>query len=313
LPSADRFKDFVANHFFGSLGVAIAYLALTNDGYVWCDHFENLGGGNPATGTSPDFVFARDDHKGVALLESKATRRANSRRFDNRVADGYLEQVEPHLGYTAGNVTASHGYCIGSWLTSPDRAELFAHYTEPQPQSSDGEEISTDPFWVQQNNFATAFQLAYGTDLSAQIRHGQLERSTIPFLEFEWLGRQWLTSSIVRQTENGMQGIAYMLDGPNAVLKGPLRPEAYPFTSFAIEETCALAILKGLRFGDSADVRRFELKAMPRQLRSRAREEYWGAVFADGLAVVSGQCQIGELTEVIWHKESAQLQRLRDS
>ena len=66
--------------------------------------------------------LARHGHGDAALVESKGTRSDTSTGFNSTVDDGYTGQVEPHLGYTVGTSTASHGYCIGSYLKSPTKA-----------------------------------------------------------------------------------------------------------------------------------------------------------------------------------------------
>jgi hypothetical protein len=58
LSSADNFKDFAKSYLAGIVAAGIAYLTMINDGYIWADHFENIGGGNTSTKRTPDFVFA---------------------------------------------------------------------------------------------------------------------------------------------------------------------------------------------------------------------------------------------------------------
>ena len=62
MSTADNFKDYVKSYFAGTIASALAYLEMIGDGYVWSDHFENLGGGNTSTKRTPDFVFARPGH-----------------------------------------------------------------------------------------------------------------------------------------------------------------------------------------------------------------------------------------------------------
>jgi hypothetical protein len=201
--AADNFKDYVKSYFSGTIASGLAYLAMINDSYVWSDHFENIKGGNPNVARSPDFVFARPGHADVALVESKGTRSANARGFDSTVNDGYVGQVEPHLGFQVGTSTASHGYCIGSYLTSTTKGELNVHYTDlvaaapaSPPGAGPGSTASapgSNPT-VQQHNYATAFRLAHSESLSRQIREGEITDQIIPFAYFEWLGRQWITA-----------------------------------------------------------------------------------------------------------------------
>jgi len=57
LASADDIKDFAKSYFSGTVAQGLAYLAMIREGYSWSDHFEALGGGNPAVTRKPDFVF----------------------------------------------------------------------------------------------------------------------------------------------------------------------------------------------------------------------------------------------------------------
>jgi len=109
LASADKFKDYVKSYFSGTVATGLAYLAMINESYVWSDHFENAGGGNASHARKPDFVFGGHG-VGVALMESKGSRSGTLTGFDTTVLDGYVGQVEPHLGYTVGGAMATHGY-----------------------------------------------------------------------------------------------------------------------------------------------------------------------------------------------------------
>lgn len=64
------------------------------------------------------------------------------------------------IGYTVGNATASHGFCIGSWMRSGTFAELYVHGTAPASVS--GQVARSVPIGVvQRGNYATAFRLAH--------------------------------------------------------------------------------------------------------------------------------------------------------
>ena len=181
--SADNFKDFMKSYFAGTVASGLAYLAMIADGYRWSDHFENIKGGNSAVRRTPDFVFARDGRPDVALVESKGTRSDTAKGFDSTVEDGYINQVEPHLGFTVGSSMASHGYCVGSYLKSPTTGELNVHYTDlvtVSPTGSSGGGPGTNAT-VQRHNYATAFRLAHSELLSEQIRRRQIENRSILF------------------------------------------------------------------------------------------------------------------------------------
>ena len=174
--SADTLKDFVKSYFAGTIASALAYLAMIKDGYVWSDHFENIGGGSTTATRTPDFVFARPNQTDVALMESKGTRSLAAGAFDKTVENGYLGQVEPHLGHTVGTAIATHGYSIGSWLTSTTKAELNIHHTDAVTAAGGGGPSSGSIAAVQQNNYATAFRLAHSEDFSRQIKDRQARR-----------------------------------------------------------------------------------------------------------------------------------------
>jgi hypothetical protein len=134
---ADNLKDYVKSYFAGTVGAGLAYLAMINEGYVWSDHFENVGGGNSATKRQPDYVFTGPS-TGLALMEAKGTRSATTSAFGKTVQDGYKGQVEPHLGHPVGGQTAVRGYAIGAWMYSKDQAELYMHHTRASTPPASG-------------------------------------------------------------------------------------------------------------------------------------------------------------------------------
>jgi hypothetical protein len=286
LTSADQFKDYVKSYFAGTIASALGYLAMIADGYVWSDHFENIKGGNPAVRRSPDFVFARPGQPDVALMESKGTRSATSGAFDATIKDGYVGQIEPHLGYSVGTATATHGYSIGSWLTSTTKAELNIHHTDavsavppgaPPPSGS----IAA----VQQNNYATAFRLAHSEQLSQQIRSGDIPEE-IPFYQFEWLGRKWLTSRMIRGWfDHGDARYKQSLD--RLAYSDFFFPYARFYPTFAVDRSCADGLLKALS-GFWPEDAPFPIEPLPETLRKEARggeAAAAAAIFPDGLAV----------------------------
>ncbi|HXO71638.1 MAG TPA: hypothetical protein VN838_21985 [Bradyrhizobium sp.] len=281
LQSADNFKDFVKSYFAGTVASGLAYLAMINDGYVWSDHFENIGGGNTTATRTPDFVFARAGQNDVALMESKGTRSAAPTSFDKTVKDGYVGQIEPHLGHRVGTATATHGFSIGAWLTSTARAELNIHHTDAVAATSTGGSPPGSIASIQQNNYATAFRLAHSEELSRQIRTSELD-AEIPFFQFEWLGRKWLTSCL--PDEWSYRG-GYEYFERLQEIQNENRDLAFGLQqSFAVERTNAEAILKALSSSREADDP-FDLQPLPDGLRREARGGEGGsAVFPDGLA-----------------------------
>jgi hypothetical protein len=281
MSTADNFKDYVKSYFAGTIASALAYLAMIGDGYVWADHFENLGGGNTSTKRTPDFVFARPGAVDVALTESKGTRSATAKEFDKTVNDGYVGQIEPHLGYTVGSALASHGYSIGSRLTSTRKADINIHHTDAIAVTAGGGPMGGSISTIQRHNYATAFRLSHSERLSREVRSGDLSNQ-IPFFEFEWLGRKWLTSDLV----NGWyrEGIWPFID----LLKQYSSYEReYPCSNpayFAIERDCVEQVLRAVS-EPAEELSLLELAPMSPNLMQRVRSEGNSALFPDGLAI----------------------------
>jgi hypothetical protein len=280
-----NFKDFVKSYFAGTVAAGLAYLAMIDDGYVWSDHFENIGGGNPTATKTPDFVFA-GPVPGVALLESKGTRSAPMSSFDGTVDAGYVGQVEPHLGYSVGGATATHGYCIGSWLTSTTKAELRVHHTAVPAIGGQGSQPSAPVTAIQRQNYATAFALAHSPQFGDEIRRGAARRQNVPFVQIEWAGRNWLTSfAPMGGPWWWHQSLAYLFgQKPTGTWARYLPNDPPPF--FAVEQTIAKDVLSrfyGLKPDDDGMV---PIEPLPRDPTTRGEGSQSGAVFPDGLAVI---------------------------
>ena len=175
LPTASNFKDYVKSFFSGTVASALAYLAMVQDGYHWADHFESVAGGNPAVGRSPDFVFTGHGG-GTALVEFKGTRSAGKGAFDSTVEAGYIGQVEPHLGHSVNSVIATHGFCIGAWLTSTTKAELLVHHTNTVSAGgtiASPEDVNAGTATVQRHDYATVMTLVVGPGFGADVRRGR--------------------------------------------------------------------------------------------------------------------------------------------
>jgi hypothetical protein len=278
LGSADRFKDYARSYFAGTVAAGLAYLQMIADGYVWSDHFENLAS---VAGQTPDFVFARPGHPGVALVESKGTRRASVRGFNRIVRAGYTRQVEPHLGSTIGTAAATHGFCLGGWLTSTQQADMLIHYTAPSHTA--GTSGGSPPSTVQLNNYATAFRLAHSEELSREIRGGTIDR-IVEFSTFNWVGLDFVSSPFL--VERGRKPLAMRAMNP------------WEVSAFAVERRTAAAVLRAVsrrRTFDGA----LELPEMSIDSMVSARFDR-GALFPDGFAVLSAECQY-EPKAVTWN------------
>lgn len=285
LSTAD-FKDFVKSYFAGTVAAGLAYLAMVNDGYVWSDHFENVGGGNTSVAKKPDFVFAGPS-TGVALVESKGTRSVQRGAFDGTVDAGYVDQVEPHLGFTVGSATATHGYCIGSWLTSTTKADLLVHHTAVPAIGVRSSPPSVPITAIQRQNYATAFALAHSPQLGDAIRDDKAERHGVPFVRIEWAGKHWLTGFPASRERWWWGHFAYFESGIPPKEWRPYLPDQPP-PFFAIDETTAKIVLSRFHTDEPGDGE-LPIEPLPPDLRYGV----WpgegmqnGAIFPDGLAVI---------------------------
>jgi len=196
LASAKRLKDFSRTHLVGVVGAGVAYLQMIRDGYVWCDHFENqLLLETSPTKRSPDFVFSRPGHADVAITESKATHGSSRKQFTRSVENGYVEQVEPYLGMHIGGATASHGFAIGSWMTSPTGAELVIDHTAVPVLAAPPDDVPSDPTAVKRGNYLTVLALMFGSAVARGARDGTWPSPGTAFIVADWVGRQWIIGS----------------------------------------------------------------------------------------------------------------------
>lgn len=307
--SADSFKDFIKSYFAGTVAAGLAYLAMINDGYVWSDHFENLGGGFSGTLKTPDFVFAGGG-TGVALVEAKGSRSASPSAFEARVRDGYIDQVEPHLGHAVGGVQASHGYCIGAYLRSTTKADLRIHHTAVPAAANGGGSDAPSIAAIQRGNFATAFSMAHSEELGEAIRHGE-GPADIPFFRFEWRGRAWLTSY-------GLGGFrlraGYFVDDFGLYLRRRPRWDiggrAGPSFSYAIEEKIALTALRRFLGGAFRGAEReglMDMPTLPFEGSADIGEVSDGTAFPDGLAILGAEARPTEVRPVVWDRDSGDL------
>jgi hypothetical protein len=294
LASANGFKDDIKVFFTGTVATALSYLTMVQDGYDWVGHFESVIG-RSFVGDKPDFVFAGRS-TGIALAEAKGTRSEGIKTFDSKVEAGYLGQVEPHIGADFGGLVATHGYCIGSWLTSTTKAELIIHQTAGGPVSTVRRQPDDQALaQVQQQNYATALTLVTELKYGSQLRRGYIE--DFPQLErFEWLGRNWLSYPLFWRSFSA------------EVFAEEIAPS---FFRFAIEERNAAAVFDHFGGGDtrSRTRRPIDVETLPRGLIEKARlceGSAAGAVFPDGLAVISLRTRTGSPESVIWNPNTRQ-------
>lgn len=282
LKTADRLKDFSRTHLAGVVGAGISYLQMIRDGYTWFDHFENLALAGPAPTTrSPDFVFSRSGHDTVALSESKATRGSSRKQFDGTVKRGYVEQVSPYLGMKIGSSVASHGFSIGSWMTSPTRAEILVHHTEPPRRSSDEPGDGPDPIEVWRGNYLNILSLLLGPGISRAARAREWSARGSQFVTARWLGHDWLLglSPLHRSfalAEEGIPVWAAIAEEPQFL---------WAFNSFALELEVARRVFQSLETPEALADPLSNIPVMDDRLIAEA-SNFDSAVFPDGFAVI---------------------------
>ena len=310
LSSADTFKDYIKSYFAGTVAAGLAYLQMVRDGYVWSDHFERFGGGAPGVTRTPDFVFSQPGSADVALVESKGTRSANQTTFDSTVDAGYTGQVEPHLGHRVGGLLASHGFCVGGWLTSPTKAELNIHHTDvaiaagPRGSAWPGGADNGDPSWiVKRQSYATVFGLVHSEALARQVRAGDREIEPVRFLEFSWLNRRFLTSARPHRLRRmDPWALVYRLWSI-----GRYRPRLwnlihgvpwpFKFQAFAVERERAEAVLR--RVSGVAEAERSDISPIATDVLAQARRQ-GGALFPDGLATIGLDARTSDAHHIDW-------------
>ncbi|NTI46650.1 hypothetical protein G6L94_31000 [Agrobacterium rhizogenes] len=282
LATADRLKDYSARHMTGVVGDGLAYLQMTRDGYDWFDHFENLPLlGSPATARSPDFVFSRRGDPTVAISESKATRGNSRERFNQTVSKAYVEQVSPYLGLTFGSSVASHGFAIGSYLTSNRRAELLIHHTATD-EASDRVDEGSDPSAVRLGNYTNILSLLFGAEASRSFQLGLLPFRDRVFPSVRWLGRQWLIGVPSRLRKHLGEDFDELVWLSRRWL--PWRATGWP--RFALDLQIAKLAFRALERPAEAREALNSIPEMPSGLVDEARRS-GGAIFPDGFAVLA--------------------------
>ncbi|TBE37943.1 hypothetical protein [Rhizobium leguminosarum] len=289
LNSARDLKDYVRKAMTGLVGDGIAYLQMVRDGYRWVDHFEgHVVHGKKPTGRSPDFIFSRSNDLYVALAESKATKGTSKGAFNERVEDGYKGQVEPYLGRKIGSWIASHGFAVGSWMTSVKRAEIFVHHTAlPDPESSDGPDPKegSDPTGVRFGSYCGVITLLFGPEIGEAARSRLWGPSEQMFSTVEWLGRTWILGEEV-------DAEAIVTDGHGKVVfKGTW---SLWFNGLAIDLETAKRVFAYIE-AEEPEARMLEnIPEFDAELIEAAKES-GAAIFPDGFAVLGRK---EDLTEI---------------
>ncbi len=284
--TADGFKDYVKAYFSGTVATALAFIAMQRNGYVWAGHFEYL---RPPTAKSkqPDFVFA-SPVAGTCLVESKGTRNSTSAVFDGTVEKDFLLQVERHLGSTLlGGAVASHGHCVGTWMTSVSGAELLVHHSEGSlagggrrpggARGTFGEDEGPGIEAVQRLDMATAFTLAFGEDYGVAVRGGAID-ALPPLTMVSWIGRDWIASPDALAS--------FVIERPADAVDGYRVVRAlFHEHAFAVERKTMVAALGRYWQGGDNAARGRPLPAFGEAVQRLAREG-GGAMLSDGVAVL---------------------------
>lgn len=290
----------------GVVGGGIAYLQMIRDGYVWCDHFENLPlSGSAPTKRSPDFVFSRPGRADVAIAESKATHGTTLKSFTGRVGKGYLEQVEPYLGMTLGGAPASHGFTIGSWMTSPTGAQLVIDHTAvpsgPTPLGTDPGDATA----IKRGNYLTVCALMFGADAAYGARVGVWPTSKTAFIVAGWLGREWVVGSY-----DNFHRTAVLTKNTNLDKEVP-KPSVLPTNLFALERGIADLVFDSLASSEDGANPLAEVRPIDENLQTSAQRS-GGAIFPDGFAVIGKAEDLENVQILIWNPTTKRIEEIEE-
>lgn len=323
LSSARQFKDYVGTFFTGTVGAGLAVLAMVEEGYVWFAHFEALGGNTAPTDQAPDYAMLGPT-LGIALLEAKGSAAAAKKTFVGAVRAGYREQVRPHLGHSIGGVTASHGYCVGTWMRFGMDAEMQIAHTAPKAAANlpglpmDDALDAIGRRRLLRQNYAGAFTLAHSPLLGLAMRSGQLPPVPPLFARFEWRGRRWLSSLTTPDWWSDRwpdDDVFYMM-----ARHGVLNVRDFRGVAFALENDICKAALAAF-LGNPDDGSREGLEIGPLDLagsdavskvppRGRFGEDGDGAVLPDGLALIELPRDGREIELIEWSHPRRQFVRI---
>lgn len=279
--SANSFKDFARSYFAGTVAAGLTYLFMIGEGYTWSDHFElSSPRGNSTAKAGPDFVFARPGASDVALVEAKGTLRASTAGIDRIAKGAYRRQIEPHLGFAVGTAIATHGFAVGAWMVPPaapataPAAKLYIHHTAPAVSFANvsgggADEIDASLISIIAGNYAIGFDLVFGPNSGLPLRRGRTPVE-IAFRRLEWLGTQWMVG--VERT-----GTGYPLWNFGTAVYQPI---------FALHYRTIRDMVDRLTDRGPAGLSDYFPAPLVHEL-SRVASDEGGAVFPDGLAVIT--------------------------
>ncbi|AYG64334.1 hypothetical protein [Rhizobium jaguaris] len=280
LESVRGLKDYLRKSMTALVGDGIAYLQMIADGYRWVDHFENYTvHGDVDTDRTPDFIFSRSSDDFVALAESKATKGSSKSAFDKTVREGYSGQVEPYLAIEIGSFIASHGFAIGSWMTSDKKAEVFIHHTQvAQPDCEGGgldPDKQSDPSSIRFGNYCGVLTLLFGTGVGEAARARTWRPSEEVFVTVRWLKKTWIVGEfLIERPEHGKDDELAFQRLPVPVLK-----------RLALELETARKVFGYIEAEEAKSSLLENLPEFDEILRGAAKAS-GGAIFPDGFAVL---------------------------
>lgn len=272
---------------------------MVSDGYVWCDHFENVSRRRHGKTRRPDFVFERTDGS-IAVVEAKGTHSGARNRLNHYLHQTYHAQVSPHLGVelTCGIVT--RGYAIGAWCTSKKKAEFIIHHTavqEPEGDAPKVDERPTGSVELRRGNYLAAAGLLFGGEFAKALSTRTWDVDTATFAVAEWIGRKWLLGLRPPTRPQWLGGWVY----PDDRDEGPAWRE---FSGYALDLEVASRVLRAFDGQGSQDALG-QIRPVPASVIEKAREND-GAVFPDGLALIGNIYDISPIRELAWNPDASE-------
>lgn len=195
LKSVNSLKDFIKGGLAGAIAAGMAYLTMIKNGYHWHAHFEKVAFGNTKVKKRPDFVFL-GDHLNAALVESKGSATGSLSSLDKRTEEGYVNQVEPHLGITSHGVVADRGFCIGTFIKPKSKAQVRVHRTSvPAPARFTPPSPSRSPTAgaIVRADISRIFSMVHSPQLGLAVMSGE-PTPNIRFWRTTRYGHNWLFS-----------------------------------------------------------------------------------------------------------------------
>lgn len=175
-------KDFVGTSLRGTIGAAVAYIEMLDQGYVWQGHWEDCVA-SAVKGPHPDFIFANSNS--VCLLDAKGTTRLPI-AADSMAKSEWRRQIYPNRSVSLkGGGPANEGRVVATLLSKKNAAEMVSAIGSWNTTTSAKPPVGPSPGTVaavQRANFIDAFfllgfaNLAWG--LLGYKNHGSLHQGS---------------------------------------------------------------------------------------------------------------------------------------